>query len=576
MKKMIKFLNKVLIALKLKKQFIWTPSEFEVKKLEKAYPKIFKSTIDSLNKISKGGYYKINLSYEDIEGRNNTQQFDITLISDNEQGLKFKITLPNLLNIGRVKYKESYGLTEELLIENKDFKFFIPENSVIDFNTKFPAKPQILEGRFKRVVSSKENEKSSFCRFVIPTKDNEMFFPTSILEYDDNHMKFDNSNWDRQSSLMGIPFMSTKGMFVELSIKGSSFHFYGVEQLNSQVIDSLEKITVTRFKEISYAIRLCFAFLSGRFYKAETFLVTSEKSDFFEISHVDYNLEESSILTENQIINPTFFFGQYSEKDKETQDKWKPFHTMFDKKVFSIMCEKVLDSPEFMRTLELIINAGNINNPVLKGAMYSVCIETMTELLKSKNEESFKPIPKKRIWKQFHKEIKSNLEKIKEEISEDGYKILTVKIDNLNGPTNRDKLEKPFKLVGIELSKDDLEILEQRNNYLHGGHPNDDNWATKSNINALKLHYIIGWLILKHFNYSGHYINIAGWYVLNNYEAKKIMKNLDFSELGKVMTKVREQDFETVEQLDEAKRILDNFDKFNKAALELEELIKII
>ena len=41
---------------------------------------------------------------------------------------------------------------------------------------------------------------------------------------------------------MGIPFMTTKGMYAELSIKGGSFHFYGLEQLNSQVIDSLEKI----------------------------------------------------------------------------------------------------------------------------------------------------------------------------------------------------------------------------------------------------------------------------------------------------------------------------------------------
>lgn len=555
----------------------WKPSEHEKKILEKAFLKILKPTIESITRITSKGTFKSNLLYEDTKGVAKTEPIDIELLSDNEPGIKFKISLPEILNIGSVLYKESYGLTKELQLKNQETNLVIPENSVIKFKTIFPAKPQVLEGRFKRaIIRSSKNAETSYCRMVIPTDDTEMIYPSSIMEYGENHMKFDNPDWDRQSTLMGFPFMSTKGMFVKLNIRGCSFHFYGLEQANSLIIDSLDEISISGFKTISYAIRLCFAFLSGKFYNLETYLVTSNHSDFKEITSVEYNKGEHSIITENQIINPTFFFSQYSEKDKEIQQKWRKYHKMFDPNIFSAICDKILSSAEFLRSIELIVNAGNIHNPIQKGAMYSVCIETLTELIKSENVESFKPIPEKQIWQEFRLNLISELEKIKTKVNDEGYSILTAKINNLNGPTNREKLEKPFKHVGIELTQKELDILAQRNDYLHGGHPDDNNWIVQTNLNALKLHYVIGWLILKYFKYSGHYINISSWYILNDLESKKIMENIDFSEIEKVIKKIKNKDFQSKKELDDAKQTIDKLDKFNKAAAELSELIKII
>lgn len=572
----MELINKILIVLRLKKPFVWTPLEYEIKKLNKAYPKIFKPTIDCINQFSKGADYKIALTYTDIKGVTHKQQFTTSIISDEQSGIRFKIKLPNILNVGSVKFKESYGLSEELIIERSGEELFIPENSVIDFETKFPAKPQFLEGKFSGIKSKKQSPTNAYCRLVISNNDKEMVYPTSILDYKDNHMKFDMSNWDRQMSLIGIPFLSTKGMYSELTIKGVKFHFYALEPINSQVIDSIDKISIELFQQVSYAIRLCFAFLSGKFYKGESILVSSDTSDFSKIDYFDYQVEQPSIITDNQIINPTFFFGQYSEKDKETQEQWKEFHNMFDPGIFSSICIKVLDSPELKRSIELIINAGSINDPIQKGALYSVSIETLTELLKTENKKVFKPIQESRIWKPFYKDLKTSLDVIKGSISEEGFMMLNSKLANINSPTNREKLEKPFKLVGIDLTQTELEILEQRNNYLHGGQPEDKNWSAMSNMKALKLHYLIGMLILKYFNYSGHYINMSGWYILHDRETKNLMEKFDFSELKEVMEKIKSKDFETKGQLDMAKQILENFDKFNIAGLEIEGLIKII
>ncbi len=52
--------------------------------------------------------------------------------------------------------------------------YLIPENAVVDFKTKYPSKPQILNGRFARVLSSKDYKQRSFCRFIIPTLEKDM------------------------------------------------------------------------------------------------------------------------------------------------------------------------------------------------------------------------------------------------------------------------------------------------------------------------------------------------------------------------------------------------------------------
>jgi hypothetical protein len=571
-------ISKILILLRIRKPFIWTPSEKEVELHEKANLKIFKPTINCLNLLAKGGDFNIKLSYKDSNGNNQNNDFKTNLKSDNQSGIKFKITLPNILNIGAVNYKESYGLDEKLTLNSNNLKLFIPNNSVSDFETIFPAKPQILQGRFDKIQSLENRPKKSFCRIIIPVKDKEAIFPTSILDYKENHMKFDISNWDRQSSFMGIPFMSTMQMFSELTIYGVKLHFYGIKQIDSYVIDSTEEIDVELFLKISYAIRLCFALLSGKFYKNERYLICSEDVNFSNVGYFDYQVEGPTIVTENQIINPTFFFSQYSIQNEEIQNNWKEFHKMFDIEIFSRMCEKTIVSPEFMRSLELINNAGSLNDPVQKGALYSVCIETLTELLKNENIESFNPIPKnqKPIWKKFHGEIKILLDKIQDEISEDGYKILNNKIDNLNSPTNRDKLEKPFKMVGISLTKEELESLDQRNKYLHGGQPDDRNWITKSNLDALKLHCLIGKLILKYFNYTGHYINVAGWFILHDKETATLMHCFDYDELTEALKRINSNSFESTEQIEKAKLILSNFERFRISAMEIEDLIKII
>jgi hypothetical protein len=574
---MKELINKLLQFFRIKSRIKWTAPAFEIELLEKAYKKTFKPTISCVKNVSNGGEFEVSLTYDNIKKKTKeTTKYSVSILKEKRVGLPFKITLPTMLEIGGVKYKESYGLSNELLLEKDGKKYIVGKNSVADFKTNFPAKPQYLNGVFLNFKSSNKESDDTYRRLIIPAKDSELIYPTSVIEYNENHIKFDIPDWDRQKSLIGIPFLSTKGMFAELEVKGIKFHFYALEPINSFVIDSIQKISKKDFVQITQAIRVCFAFLCGKFYKEEIFFLSSDNLDFSNIKNFEYQVGEPSIFTNNQIINPSFFFKQYSESDENKQNAWKDHHNMFPCNLFSSFCEKIIDSPELMRSIELVINAGSIKDSIQKGALYSVSIETITEYLKSTNESAYKPIGNEEKWKQLLESLNEQVTEIKDEIDDSGFQILTKKIENLNSPTNRDKLVKPFELAGIVLTKEELQVLNNRNKYLHGGSPNNSDIQSELDILALKLHSLIGQLILKHIGYTGHLIHLPAWYLIHDDDTKEMIDKVDFKELEEIISKVKQSDLKDEEELEKAKKIIADHKAFLKASLELEQLIKII
>jgi hypothetical protein len=570
-----KFINQILIFLKLKKSFVRPVLDSEKKILKSAKLKNFKPTVKCLQKLAIGGKFEIQLTYNTLDEKTNQENFPIEILNNREQGLPFIIKIEKHLNTGGVLHKESYGLNKALTIIEKGKPLYTNNNSVNDFKTAYPTKPQYLNGTLNNLKTFNKNPKPSYTRLVIQTNDSELVYPTSILEFKKNHLKFDYEAWFYQKSLMGIPFNSTKGMSVDIEINGNKFDFYALEPLNSMIIDSVDKIALSDFKKYSYIIRLCFAFLSGKFYKEEVVYALSDRKNFETIDEYEYVFEPPSIISKNQIINPTFFFQTFKDRSKQEQKDLEKHHKMFDSNLFSLLCEKVLNHPELLRTLELIITAGNLSDSIQKGALYSIAIETITEFLKGLNEDVFKPIKDKNIAKNFRKEQLALLEKYKSDIDTKGLKILTAKINNLNSPTNKDKLTKPFELYGIILTQDDLNVLNQRNDYLHGGIPIDSNWEAELEANALKLHNLLNLLILNFIGYKGHYINLSGWYLMQVNEVQDIFKNVDLEEIKRITEKVNSGNAKDLNIPDAIKKIED-YEKFLKSVQGTSNIIGII
>lgn len=559
----------------MKKAFIRPVLDSEKKIMESAKLKNFIPTVKCLEKLALGGKFEIQLLYTTVDNKAVQQYFPLEILNSREQGLSFQIKLDEILDIGGVKYKESYGLDKALTIIREGDFLYTNIDSVINFKTEFPTKPQYLNGILNNLKTFQKTPKPSYTRLVIRTSDTDLTYPTGILKFEGNHLKFDDERWFYQKSLMGLPFHSTKGMSADVTINGYKFDFYALEPLNSMIIDSVDKIDLDDFKTYSYIIRLCFAFLSGKFYKDEVAYILSNEENFETIDDYEYVLESPSIISKNQVINPTFFFRTFKDRSEQEQKDLAIYHTMFDSKIFSVLCEKVLSHPELLRTIELIVTTGNLSDPIQKGALYSVAIETITEFLKNQNQEVFKPIQDKEISKRFKEEQLNLLEKYKNEIDPKGFQILTNKINNLNSPTNRDKLIKPFELYGITLDNDDLVVLEQRNNYLHGGIAIDSSWKVEIEANALKLHNLLSLLVLKFIGYSGHYIDVSGWYFMQLNEVQDIFRNVDHNKIQHITEKLNSNNEDELD-ISEALEIIKEYNKYLKSIKITSSIIKII
>lgn len=561
-----------------KQIFEWKPSEHELKLLESGYKKFLTPTIDCLNTINAGGEFQISLEYDNLKSKTKDRQsFQLFITNDKWKGLRFKIILPELLEIGGVEHKESYGLCNKLDLTQGDKKFIIKANSVTEFKTKFPYVPQILEGRFLHLMSANnEKDENNYFRLFIPVIDTEIIYPTSILEFTDNFLNFDIDEFNWHDSLLGLPSLSALGMFVNLKIKGYRFHFYAVEKMNAYIIDSIDKISKSDFIHITNIIRTNFAFLSGKFYRDEAIYFSSDDCDFKNINDFDIRVEEGSIISYNQIINPKFFFSTYESSNYTLQEKWKPFHKMFSSELFSRFCESLINIPELLRSIELINNASHISDPIQKGALYSVAIETITEHLKNEKEEKFNPITDNRISKKLRGNLLRELEKIKNEISEEGYNILTKKIQNINQPTNRDKLEKSFKVVGIILNSEEKGALDNRNDYLHGKKPIDTNERLELEKTSLQLHSLIGRLILRYINYEGHYIHLPSLHILKNKTLSDLFEKVDIDEFKILCDKAKNELLQDKNELKKAKALFENYKKILIHAAEMEKLIIIL
>ncbi|HMV08179.1 MAG TPA: hypothetical protein PK325_00870 [Cyclobacteriaceae bacterium] len=554
--------------------FKWELSEAEKKKLETATRKNFLPCLELVNKFADGGTFEIVLNYTHRDtDLPQTQSYDVFIQPSINKGLDFKITALDGIPVGGVKYKESYGLDLSLRLTKDDKNYSVNKNSVFNFSNNFPSIPSIVTGSFSHFQSDNAEDAKTFRRTLIRVDDPDMMYPTSILEFGKNYMKFDDSDWDWQKSLIGLPFVSTKGMFVNVTIKEDHFHFYALEPINSFVIDSTAKIEKDRFFRTCLAIRTSFAFLSGKFYRDQVVYFSAPEVEFTTISNFEIQCEPQSIITENQITNPRFFREGYDTRSDDVKKLWGPHLRNFSAAVFSNLCEKLFDSTELFRAVELIVNAGSIEDPVQKGALYSVALETLTEYYKANNEEVFKPVKDKVVAKEFTESLESQLETIKSKLASNDYTTLKRKIANINSPTNKDKLTKPFELLSINLSDEDKKMLDERNRYLHGDRPKSAETEMELLNIAHHLHTLAAKLVLKIAGYSGHIIHLPSWYVVRN---KDNFSRFNADEVLKTFDKIDAGDFSTIEELGHAKQVIEKYQRALETSKAAEKLIQII
>lgn len=303
--------------------------------------------------------------------------------------------------------------------------------------------------------------------------------------------------------------------FVEVIIGNIEFDFFIYKRNLKQylLIDSKSPVTYKSFYDYVYAIILSYGFITGNLPYGQAYYLSSEDRNFKNIKNVIFQTLQSSISSSYGTIyaNSHAFRSRISKKKA---DYYYPKLKEIDVQTFSNICSNIHKHEPLLRSVILILMA-NTFEIFTASAMYNVVLETLSKYFGEIKGDSIRPIQDRHTWRNLRGGFINALNEVRTEISTETYEyFINKKINNLNSPGNRDMLSLQFSSNGITLSAEEEKIIDQRNTFLHGGHPlselkkdyNTDRFGLLYYI-LLRLHFMINRLLLKHFGYDGYMLN---------------------------------------------------------------------
>lgn len=428
-----------------------------------------------------------------------------TIKKEKDEGFVCKIFLDQLHDITFNQNIEKFGIFEEIIFETTGDIYSIRKDSArsIDLTLSSPQVLTLHLDHFQSgLVQDFDNKKQ---RLVIPVDIDPTF---DLIEF--KSVKINSS----------ITFCG----LLQISINNFTYHLFKYKnddtKRNYLIIDSNELNTFLEFKTNTKAIITAYGYLSGNLFLDEYYYQTFKDEELDMVENILYEKNEKSALTDMSLLNP-FRFKEYIKaigKNNELKNTqlWMPAS------IFSRMCRTIISNETYSRCCILIIEGNQSNQLLLRASIYSIALETLTNIIYEENTLRINPIPDKKLAKLLRDKIFNILDEYKEFLTDYGMKVLSSKINDINNPTNAKKLSVPFEIYRIKLSKDDLEILDHRNKFLHGTSPfsEEELKHKEKEIRFItsRLQFMLNSLMLKYIGYTGHIINYPAWIQYNNKE----------------------------------------------------------
>jgi len=540
-------------------RFMKTPIETTPSMLKKGTKIYLMPSITAANDFTAPGNFMLKLIYvgrgEDAPVQ--VSEYPIVLRMDDKPGISFEITMADPPEVAGVLHKESYGLHRRLGLKGRVENIGVERDSVFDFSTRFPFKPQVLKGRLRQAnVITAKNYKDGFNRLMIKVEDDQAVSPLDIVNYGEWH-EFDHEQFNVHRSLMGLLFRTGSGS-VQVKFDGNSYRFYMVEG-DILFIDGLGREDLELFKQKTEVMRIALALLSGKFYGGVCRYLTAEDVDFRLVEGVWYEVEKASVLSKRRVLDLDLFRSSFGSDKAKYESEYKPYDSRLKPELFSALCEALWSQESLRHAANLVVSAMGHTDPLQQGALYSVALEAITNTLSEAKSGGLKPIPDKPTSRKFIAELMSVLTYYEAQVPKEGMNILKKNIEGINKPTNRDKLVQTFRLYGLELSQEDVDAIDKRNEYLHGRNPLSSGQHFELTQISLRLHTLILSLLLKSCGYSGHVINLDIEVIITNEEK--------MSELSEEMNA---RFVSLVQQLEDARTAKDQA-KFNAVKAEFKK-----
>lgn len=276
------------------------------------------------------------------------------------------------------------------------------------------------------------------------------------------------------------------------------------------IIECNNPLTYNDFAEYCFSILISFGYLSGDFINDDGYFVQYKENNMTEVIGLAYRQMRGTIKC---AYVPTYSNPYSYIHNKKISDLYEKKVRVVSSEEFSSLCELCYKNSD-IRTILLLLIEVHTQSMASGPAILSVALETISKVIYEKHKEKLAPIKDKQVARKLRKSLLSELEKFRDEIGEEGIKITTTRINQINQITNREKLLSPFKILDIPITPKDIEAIEQRNAFLHGRTPMvkdiDKNSSDEDKVGFylyLKLYVLISSIILKYIGYNNLVVN---------------------------------------------------------------------
>lgn len=287
--------------------------------------------------------------------------------------------------------------------------------------------------------------------------------------------------------------------FIDLNLSENSIGVfdYNREKDNFLFIDCYNKISPSDFQKIIDAIAYPYALISGCLVRDEVFILQSSDSGFLNITGYQFSkLDDSKRGPE--ALNPKLL--------KEfMQAKTTPF---FPIENFQNLVQTSLVDPRFFRAIKIITESFDYPLEV-RAASYSVALETLKNIVVENNQERINPFKNKSDARNLINTLRKEVDKASESIFNNKETVFS-RIEQLNQVTNSDAFLLTFKIMEIELTDEDKECINMRNEFLHGRIPfENEKGFNEYELHRIvfKLHFLVNALIIKMTGFNGFILN---------------------------------------------------------------------
>lgn len=414
-----------------------------------------------------------------------------------------------LLNRGELNFKLEIN---NILPKNSSF-----QNLSFSFDNK-----TFLTKEFNNVIKKTELSSNSDAQFLtcidldtfhstIFKKEGryKSFYPVKLKDIKTFHNEFETVTYQRN----GIEYyydclrITIEKLEYDLTqIKDETQGFYVFECLQNQTFED--------FSEACYSIQQAVGFIN-------TLMVGGEKFVFDDYGEFYYSNFIRPTL--NGLYRPVFS-NPYSNLDieKKVADKMINKLSRISIENLSSLASSIHQNTVFSVVILIILESTSVRSLLLLPSSFAVIMEQLSKHLNVEEIGLDKPIIDSQLESIIIDELHQVIDKNKKNLAPENILKLKRRLNGINRPTNKktltnnEKLTRPFEQLKIDLSLQDISIIEHRNDLFHGNillNTNEVRDEEAMNVYlayvSAKLFTLISKLILKSIGYTGYIYNQA-------------------------------------------------------------------